>query len=151
MHLFIDSSALVKRYRQEDGSATVALRLRAATRLIISRLTLVEVSAALVRRAHSSGVRPGAVSAALAALDRDAVLTFDVVELDPSLMQYASELARTHHLRGADAVQLACAIVARAELNDKLLVMLSCDEELNNAACAEGFHVDDPTRSSPSL
>lgn len=62
-------------------------------------------------------------------------------------MVEASRLAETFALRGYDAVQLATALAAQNErvLNGlSPLVIVSADGELNDAARAEGFNVEDP-------
>lgn len=55
--------------------------------------------------------------------------------------------AEKHALRGYDAVHLAVACEARAAAASLGVVpptFLSCDKDLNAAAGAEGFAVDDP-------
>jgi predicted nucleic acid-binding protein len=47
---FLDSSALLKRYRDEAGSQRVSQLIETGERLVIARLAHVEVSAAIVRR-----------------------------------------------------------------------------------------------------
>jgi predicted nucleic acid-binding protein len=81
---------------------------------------------------------------AIATFDGDLRESFDIVELDEPVMERATVMARTHGLRGADAVQLACAVLARSAMPSTELVLLSCDAELNAAATAEGLPVEDP-------
>jgi predicted nucleic acid-binding protein len=141
---FVDSSALVKRYRNEEGSPRVAERLEEAEQLLIARLTIVEVSSALVRRARATRMPAEELKVAIATFDGDLRESFDIVELDEPVMERAAAMARKHGLRGADAIQLACAVLARNDMPDAELVLLSCDAELNAAAAAEGLPVEDP-------
>ena len=58
------------------------------------------------------------------------------------LIDHAAILARTHALRGYDAVQLAAALEVWAQI--PTTVLISGDDDLNAAAVAEGMHVEDP-------
>lgn len=145
---YLDSSALLKRYRVESGSEQLASlidRLGADERVIVSRLTHVEVSAAITRRAKSSFQFNDALPAVLESLDNDMRYSFDVVEIGESIMFDAIELARVHGLRGADAIQLACGRFARRQLVSQEIHFVACDGELNDAAARDGFVVWDPT------
>lgn len=141
---FADSSALLKRYRSENGSARVLELLANAERTLISRLAAVEVSSALVRRARMTKLPADDLLAALALFDADLAGSLDIIELDETIMEQAVALARKHGLRGADAIQLACAIFAQYDDPDAQPVFLSADDELNAAARVEGLHVENP-------
>lgn len=78
---FVDSSALVKRYRNEPGSQRVSSLIDGAEHLTIARLTKVEVSAALVCRVRRARVPAERVKATLAAFDEEILRSFDIVEL----------------------------------------------------------------------
>ncbi len=135
----------MKRYRNEPGSQQVSSLIDSAEHLIIARLTKVEVSAALVRRARRANAEAVAeVNAALAAFDEEILRSFDIVELDETVMEQAAIMARKHGLRGADAIQLACAIFAQHDGSDAQHALLSADDELNAAAIAEGLRVENP-------
>jgi uncharacterized protein len=141
---FADSSALVKRYRSEDGSARVLDLLESAGRTFVSRLAAVEVSSALVRRARSIKLSAENLTAALALFDADLAGSLDIIELDQPLMKQAVDVARRHGLRGADAIQLASAQFAQREVLPDTIILLSSDVELNAAAAAEGLQVENP-------
>jgi uncharacterized protein len=64
------------------------------------------------------------------------------VSLSDALIDHAAMLARTHALRGYDAVQLAAALEIQSQI--PTLALISADQELNTAAAAEGLAVDDP-------
>jgi predicted nucleic acid-binding protein len=97
--LFVDSSALVKRYQEEEGSDRVSELTENAHGLLIARLTIVEVSSALVRRAKATSLPSSDVEAILSLLDRDVAEAFKIVELEQPAMNRAVELARIHGLR----------------------------------------------------
>ncbi|MCI0389524.1 MAG: hypothetical protein MOB07_12275 [Acidobacteria bacterium] len=59
----------------------------------------------------------------------------------------SSALAELHRLRGYDAVQLATALLVKAGMTASgigPLTLISADNELNQAAQAEGLLTDDP-------
>jgi predicted nucleic acid-binding protein len=143
-NFYVDSSALVKRYRHEEGSDTVLRLLESAERLVIARLSIVEVSSALTRRARQTATPAEELTATLGVLDAELRDSFDIVELDEAVMERAMALARKHALRGADAIQLACALMAYEDSPDAAFLFMSSDVELNAAAIAEGLPVENP-------
>jgi predicted nucleic acid-binding protein len=146
---FLDSSALVKRYARETGTAWMLSLFRhgASHALYAARITRVETTAALVRKRLGSHLTPDAAAKALQRLRRDFRRRFYVVEVTPALLHYAEALAEKHGLRGYDAVQLAAAIEAnteRARVNLLPLVLVAADNALLAAGTAEGLATDNP-------
>lgn len=142
---FVDSSALVKRYRREAGSEKVARLLDAADDISVSGITHLEVSAALVRRARGTGISEQNLAAVLLTLDDDVRKSLNVIHLSAPLIEQATLLIRRYGLRAADAIQLACARLVRDESRAPNLIFLGSDRELNAAALQEAFAVVDPT------
>ena len=142
---FLDSSALVKRYRNEIGSAWV-LRLSASRdQLTVSRLGHIEVASAIIRRGRQSVAASHQVSSALGALDTDMGSAFHVMELSAPVTSRAMDLVRAHGLRAADAIQLACALLSCPDAPASAeFYLVSADDELNVAAAAEGLRVENP-------
>jgi hypothetical protein len=119
--------------------------LATSDRLVISRLAHVEVTAALVRRARAVNFSPADLSLVLQAFEREVRDTFEIIELAAPLMFRAVDLARVHALRGADAVQLASAIISRPEPPAEFFFG-AADQDLCDAAQAAGLAVIDPAR-----
>jgi predicted nucleic acid-binding protein len=73
---------------------------------------------------------------------------FAVVDIPPSVIERATDLAEKHALRGYDAVQLAAALAVHSMSQSHLLpyILISADAELNAAAAAEGLLVEDPNQ-----
>jgi uncharacterized protein len=142
---FLDSSALVKRYRQEAGSEQVLALMDNGERLVIARLAHVEVAAPIMRRGRAATISQSDLEAALSILERDVRDSFDLVELDSPVLERAVAMTRTHALRGADAIQLACALFARDDAAGVEFAVVGSDKELNEAAAAEDLTVLDPT------
>jgi predicted nucleic acid-binding protein len=147
--VFLDSSALVKRYIQEVGTPWVS-GLTASTAgnwLYVARITGVEVVSAITRKARTGGISSVHASQALAGFRADFPGIFTVVEVTPALASEAMRLAEAHFLRAYDAVQLAAVLGLKNErLADGLPLptLISADTELNTAAQGEGLLLDDP-------
>ena len=140
---FLDTSAAVKRYVLEPGSAwTRNLTDPAAGHfLYIARITDVEMTSAIARRRQSTLTLAQAASA-LNRFRQDFAQQYRIVEITIPLLRQASQLADTHVLRAYDAVQLAAALDIYQL--DPSLTLVSADADLNAAATAEGLAVEDP-------
>jgi uncharacterized protein len=140
----------VKRYVNEVGTAWVlgVTDPRTGNRILVARVTGVEVVAALTRAGRNRG--PAAVAATAAQIRQfrqDFANEYRVVEVTASVLSRAMMLAQIHGLRGYDAVQLAAALEVHSLRPSALLpplTLVSADVELNAAARAEGLMVDDP-------
>lgn len=143
---FLDSSALVKAYRQEAGSAKIIELVESQEIVVVSRLAQVEVSAAIVRQGQFNKLPKTELDVVLTSLDYHFDLSFHVAELSDNVMTDAIKLVRRYGLRGADAVQLACARSARHIKALDEVVFVSSDHELNASAFLEGFTVIDPSQ-----
>jgi predicted nucleic acid-binding protein len=143
---FLDSSALVKAYRREEGTQRLLDLLRGSDPLVVSRLAHVEVSSAIVRRGRATGIPTQDLNAVQAELDREIAESFQVIEFATPVLARAVELTGVHGLRAADAIQLACALSALGETPPHEFTVVGSDQELNAAASAEGLSVLDPTR-----
>ncbi len=140
---FLDTSAVVKRYVQETGTAWVQALAAPMVRhsLFVVRITLAETVAAITRRERGGSITPHDAATAVADFQLDFARQYRVVEVSPGLVAQAATLARRNGLRGYDAVQLAAVLEIHA--TDASMTLLSADAELNTAALAEGLLVDD--------
>ena len=141
---FLDSSALVKGYRREPGTARVHELLRGPDPLIIAQLSHLEVSSAIVRRAEETRMSDQEIRTALDELDREVAQSLEAIRADDAIMSSAIRLTRIHRLRAADAIQLASAVSVQGRRTE--LIFVSSDLELNRGAVAEGMSVLDPTQ-----
>lgn len=146
---FFDSSAVVKRYVSETGTAWV-LRLvdpRANNHIHLARITGVEVIAAITRRNREGSLSANDAANAIADFRYDFSTAYRTVEITPGLIASAMQLAETHALRGYDAVQLAAALEVNAHtisLGLPAITLVSADGGLNRAAIISGLTTDDP-------
>jgi uncharacterized protein len=145
---FFDSSALVKRYNSEIGTNWVLQIYRPSSKNLIhiAQITLVEVIAALTRRALDKSSNSH-YTKSVKRFERDINERFSVFKINDLMIQGACKLAVKHNLRGYDAVQLAAALQAEGELSQlgmSPIIFVSADNELNNAALSEGLNVENP-------
>jgi predicted nucleic acid-binding protein len=144
----LDSSAVVKRYVLETGSAWVTALVDPAAghRTYLAGITGVEVVSAVTRRQRGGSLSPADASLLVAAFRRHLGGPYVVVDLTPAHMARAMDLAEAHALRGYDAVQLAVAldVNAQAAAVGETFVFVSADAALLAAARTEGLAVDDP-------
>jgi hypothetical protein len=146
---FFDTSALVKRHASEQGSTWVRslTRVKAPAPIFIGRITAVELVSAITRRQHGGSLSAAQAGAILGHSRRHLTQRYGVLELTPTLLTNAMQLARTHRLRAYDAVQLAAALEVdrlRRAAGLGSVTLVSADHQLNTAAAAEGLSVEDP-------
>jgi predicted nucleic acid-binding protein len=146
---FFDSSALVKRYVQEVGTAWVRRLTRqdASNYIYLARITVVEVTSAIARRRKGGTLLPPRASSLLSRFRKHMSGRYTLVEVTPALLADAAALANAHALRAYDAVQLAAALTLRAQgtaIGLGGIVLVSADIDLNKAAQSEGLLVEDP-------
>lgn len=120
MTLYLDASALVKRYVAEEGSDLLISSMQEADAWAICRIGYVEVA----RAVHLAAGNP-----ALKRLQRDWP-SFEVVEVDHELAERAAELAVTAGLRSLDALHLAAVLL----LPRPGLTLATWDARLHRAA-----------------
>ncbi|PSB51531.1 nucleic acid-binding protein [filamentous cyanobacterium Phorm 6] len=150
---YVDSSALVKRYIRETGSAWVLSLFDPSLNndVLIAAITGVEIIAAIIRRARGRSISTTDSTLACVQFRSDLQSDYQVVELTESIINSAMVLAETYALRGYDAVQLAtgCAINALCTANSfSSVIFVSADNELNAAAASEGLIVENPNNYS---
>ena len=141
MIVYLDTSAVVPILIAEPSTDTCRRIWTDADRRVSSRLTHVEVAAALAMAERQ---------ARIATEEHDQALTnlaeiwpdVDLVDLTPELVVSASSLARSQALRGYDAVHCASAI----ELKDAEMVAASGDARLLAAWRELGVGVIDTNR-----
>jgi predicted nucleic acid-binding protein len=135
--LYLDASALVKRYVAEAGSADVAAVVAAARLLATAVISRAEVTAALATAVRLKFVSRQAAAATLADFEADWP---DLIRLEvgEAVMARAASLAWQHGLRGYDAVHLASALQWQEALGDPVVVA-TYDRELWRSARTTGL------------
>ena len=137
MITYVDTSALIKLLIAEDGSESARVVWGQADRLATVVLTSVEVRAGL--SAAERGGRMTAAQHLVAKQELDDLIAEVVTcEITDDLVRAAGDLAEAEGLRGYDAVHLAGALVAGAQ------VLASADRALCDAAERHGLVVANP-------
>ena len=128
--LYLDGSALVKRYVEEVGSELVLSGMEGARAWSMCRIGYVET------------VRAVALAAGRKAVKRVEAdwLAFDVIEVDRALTEHAAQLALSTELHSLDALHLAAALVPPA--GD--LTLATWDTRLHRAARDQGLQTLPP-------
>jgi predicted nucleic acid-binding protein len=146
---YIDTSALVKRYVAEVGSAWIRRMVARPVQDVIytAVLTEVEVCSALQRL-----IREGRLDTAQAQRLTQRVLQhftrrYQLIRITRPVVAEAGRLVEGYPLRAYDAVQLACALTVRRSMHRRGMpspLFVTADTTLLAAAQAEGFPVDNP-------
>lgn len=137
---FFDTSAFVKRYVREEGSAEVRRAFRSGS-AAIARITHAEALAAIARAWRERLVTSPQRDRIFGLIERD-VGAVAVVELRPAVVASVRPLVERHPLRGYDAVQLACALAVKRA--GAAVTFWSADQRLCAAAVAEGLRAQVP-------
>jgi len=135
--LYLDASALVKRYVAEAGSADVARLIAAADIVGTAVISRAEVSAALAKAARMGLLlRPEAE----AALQVFRAQWADLVRLQLTevVLAQADDLAWEHGLRGYEAIHLAVARFWQASLGEPV-TLATFDRQLWQAGADAGL------------
>ena len=140
MFLYLDSSALVKRYIDEPRSEAVAHLLDQTLAIGTSAISRVEVGAALARAARGNRLAADGARRAQEQFTEDWP-DFGKIPVTDSLLTRAEALAWKHGLRAYDAVQLAAALVCEETITplDESVLFACFDDELTAAANNEGL------------
>jgi len=146
---YFDSSGLVKRYSVERGTKFIIdlMRPSAKNRFYSAKITEVEVCATISRKRKGLTLTSRKAAKIITRFRRNFFTNFNRADLTDAIISEAVRLTEVYALRGYDAVQLATALEAnRKRLRDGLsiLIFLSADAELNDAAQAEGLSVENP-------
>ena len=144
---YLDTSVILKRYRDEQGTEVVERLLSEHgpdDRFYTSFLSVLEVRAGISRLVRSGQLDRTFAGHLLATFHEDTQRILQLWPLDNSILSAAVDVADRHGLRSGDAIHLATAasIFRLAPQEQRLLV--SSDRELLEAAVDSGMEVLDP-------
>ena len=132
MNLYLDASALVKRYIQEKESEQVNSWIEAADLIVTGLICRVEVAAAIARAGGMKLISAEETTAALQ-LFREEWESFQRLPISEHTVRRANTLAVEHNLRGCDATHLACALIWQEALGIPV-TLASFNKQLIEAA-----------------
>jgi uncharacterized protein len=132
MILYLDASALVKRYIAENSSEQVNAWIGTAEMVVTSLITRVEVAAAITRAQRMKIIAPEQADAALR-LFRSEWESLQRLPISETTIIRGDILACEHNLRGYDAMHLACALIWQETLGLPVTIV-TFDGQLVQAA-----------------
>jgi predicted nucleic acid-binding protein len=150
MILYLDASALVKRYVTEAGSTEVSQVVSQAAATGTALVSRAEVAAALAKAVRVNALTQEEALAALQVFRNDWV-DLVRVQVTEMLVARADALAWDHGLRGHDALQLAAALVWQDALGEQV-TLATFDRYLWTVAESVGlaaYPVDLPAMLEP--
>jgi len=136
MILYLDTSALVKRYFLEEFSGDVIATWQSADQVVTSFVAYGETMACIYRK-RCGGMPPDTTRAIVSRFKNDWE-SFIRVKVNADLCGQIDKLVEAHPLRGFDAIHLASALLIQKRLPHHFL--FACfDNRLRHAAASEGL------------
>ena len=130
MLAFIDTSTLVKKYIEEQGSNQLLKILDQIQEIVVAPIYMIEFHSALVQKYSAKQLSQQQMDWLLNEARQD-LRYFVSVKWNDELEQQACRLISAHNLKSLDALQLGSAVLARPEIfltSDKRLYAASKKE-----------------------
>ena len=148
---FLDTSALIKRYVEEEGTPRIVglfgLPVRLDGRaLMILDLALLESRSAVRRREREGDMTPVDAARILKQIEEDAASSCLVQPSTAAVIEDAARLIDRHPLKAYDALQLSGCLMARRRTPTPV-TFVCADTRLCDAARDEGLAVMNPLDS----
>ncbi|HEY7020342.1 MAG TPA: type II toxin-antitoxin system VapC family toxin [Ktedonobacterales bacterium] len=154
---FFDTSALLKRYYREPGTAWIQgiVAPRAHSTIYLSLLAQVKTVAALRRTGRLNGDDPSYVDSLVNLFKRHLALSpqpnglYTLIPVSSTVIEYAAGLCDKYWdinpgpLRSLDAIHLASAAIVSATISEKPIVV-TADLQMAAIAAIEGLGVVNP-------
>lgn len=139
MILYWDTSALIKRYVEEEGTRAVDRLWSASTDRATSVVAFAETAAAFTRKFREGVLTEKEYAAALKTFKTD-LDSFILIPITAALNAEIERLVRRYPLRGFDAIHLSSALIFKG--SKTIHVQFACfDHVLNEAALKEGLAI----------
>ena len=132
MILYLDTSALVKRYFREPYSEEVIDKRRSAEKIVTSFVAYAETMASIYRKKRESFLDDLLVQKILDLFKQD-WLSFVRVEVNDELNFYIDRVIAEHPLRGFDSIHLASAVIIHQSIQENF-IFAYFDDKLASAA-----------------
>jgi predicted nucleic acid-binding protein len=146
---FLDTSAIIKRYISEQGQTWILSLCNPAQshELYISQAALIEVVAAICRRAREQSISIAERDRLITVFRQDSKESYNIWPVTTDLYQAAGDLCRSHRLRAYDAVQLTCVLALRQYTSANQApepIFVCADTDLLDVAGVEGLQAENP-------
>ena len=148
--LYLDSSVLVKRYVQEEGSEAVTSRFDRGETIYTSVLSFAEVHAAIGRKYRNGDLNASEKRKLVDEFHADWMFSLNILELTTTTMLALPALCEQYSLKASDAVHLSAAVWLKDavrlrakgfEVGGKVVEFGVSDRQLGKAALKCGFQV----------
>jgi predicted nucleic acid-binding protein len=137
MILYLDTSALVKKYFREAGSSKVILQWKKAGAIATSSIVYAETMASFYRKKREANIRRDVFDYLVESFQQD-WKSLICVQVNDDLNDMIDQVLSHHPLRGFDSIHLASALILRDAAPQELL--FACfDKTLVQAAVSEGL------------
>ena len=143
--VYLDTSALIKLYIEEEGTERIAGIVEEAddVRLVILDLTPIEARSAIRRREREGDIESADADWVLRQIEDNASSLFLVQPSTSAVLEEAARLIDRHPLRAYDALQLAGCLVLRDGMPGPV-TFVCADTRLCDAARQERLEVLNP-------
>ncbi|MGH2458124.1 MAG: type II toxin-antitoxin system VapC family toxin, partial [Chloroflexota bacterium] len=148
---YLDTSALLKRYRTEAGSQVVDQIFgakQADETLTTSYYTVLEGMSVARRLLKGRVLHRPAYNALMARFLDDASNVFLIQSMSDDVIARAIDVAAKHALRPGDSVQLASALIIQETIPHERVVLFVSDRELYDAGIAAGIDAINPENAN---
>jgi len=142
MILYLDTSALVKRYFRESYSDEILSRWKSAAQIVTSFVAYAETMASIYRKKQEAALADTLIRKIVDSFRQDWE-SFIRVEVNNELNGYIDRVVEGYPLRGFDAIHLASAVAIREMLPEDF-VFACFDDRLARAARSEGLQTFPP-------
>lgn len=138
MILYLDTSAILKRYFQEPFSEELSAKWKKSKMIVTSAVAYAETMATIYRKKRETELDNKTIQNIVQTFKMD-WSGFVRVEITEDLNEYIDKVVQKHPLRGFDAIHLASAWVIY-ERFPRDFFFACFDQRLNQAAQIENFN-----------
>jgi predicted nucleic acid-binding protein len=135
--LYLDTSAILKRYFQESFSEEVSAKWKQSEMIVTSSVAYAETMATISRKQKEADIDNKVIQKTIQAFQMD-WSGFIRVEVTDDLNEYINNVLQKHPLRGFDAIHLASALVIYEKF-PRTFFFACFDQRLNQAARLESL------------
>lgn len=147
--VFLDTSALVKRYSAEAGTGQIdAIIESAETEIVISSLVVIETVSAFRRTQNRGEISEAELVELTSAFFDEALSDYVILPLSESLFSFSFGLILDDNLRTLDSLQLSVGLTLDREL--EAVSFVTADESLAKVAERRGLDTIVPTGGGSS-
>ena len=137
MILYLDTSALVKKYFSETGSSKVILQWKKAGAIATSSIAYAEAMASFYRKKRETNIHSDIFHTLVGLFQQD-WKSLICVQVNDDLNDMIDKVLSQYPLRGFDSIHLASALILH-DAAPKDFLFACFDQRLVQAAVAEGL------------